>query len=128
MPLAQRPALGPAPEHPRPMDQSERYGGDGNVRFRPGSRRATHSNLSSFKVPATRFQTHQAPRRCRADRLVLAPIGAEPAFCHHHRLAPDQRQANPIGSPFHAPTQKIGSRSRSHARGRARVPPRQWPF
>lgn len=100
-------AIGKIPEHARPMDESERYGGNGDDRvpwWLQGERRIP--NLSNFKAPSYAVIAGRV-RRHAGVALIGTFVADEKAqnrrfaITTDARLIPADRLKADSGSPFH---------------------------
>jgi lipoprotein-anchoring transpeptidase ErfK/SrfK len=104
---AQGLAIGRIPEHARPMDLSERYGGSGNDAvpwWLDGARKIP--NLSSFKVPPNAAITNRVQRHAGLALIGTFVAGEDAgkrrfAITTDGRLVPADKLKADSGSPFH---------------------------
>lgn len=108
-------ATGPAPERARPMDQNERFGGNGSDQvpaWLEGERRIP--NLSTFKVPSYAVISNRIKRHGGVALLgsFVGPESAQGrrfAITTDARLIPADKLKPDSGSPFHgSDLKKIG--------------------
>lgn len=100
-------AIGKIPEHARPMDQSERYGGNGDDRtpwWLVGERKIP--NISSFKAPAYAVIADRVRRHAGIALIGTFVAGEEAqsrrfAISTDARLIPADKLKADSGSPFH---------------------------
>jgi hypothetical protein len=108
-------AVGKIPEHARPMDQSERFGGNGDDRvpwWLEGGRKIP--NLSTFKVPPYAVITNRFQRHAGLALIGTFVAGEDAgnrrfAVTTDGRIVPTDKLKADSGSPFHgAPIKNVG--------------------
>jgi hypothetical protein len=108
-------AIGKIPEHARPMDQSERFGGNGDDRvpwWLEGGRKIP--NLSTFRVPPYAVITNRVQRHAGLALVGTFVAGEEAgrrrfAVTTDGRLVPADKLKADSGSPFHgSPIKNVG--------------------
>jgi hypothetical protein len=108
-------AQGKIPEHARPMDLNQRYGGDGNDAvpwWLEGARKVP--NLSNFKVPPYAAITNRVQRHAGVALIGSFVAGEEAgkrrfAITTDARLIPADKLKADSGSPFHgANIERVG--------------------
>ncbi|MCA9591901.1 MAG: L,D-transpeptidase [Myxococcales bacterium] len=100
-------AIGKIPEHAQPMDQSERFGGDGHDEvpwWLKGERRIP--NLSSFRAPPYAVIANRLKRHAGVALIGTFVAGPESqdrrfAITTDARLVPADKLKADSGSPFH---------------------------
>ena len=100
-------AIGGIPEHARPADESQRFGGNGDDRvpwWLEGGRKIP--NVSSFKVPSYAVISNRLKRHAGVSLIGTFVAGAESqnrrfAISTDARLIPADKLKADSGSPFH---------------------------
>jgi len=100
-------AAGATPEHPHPLGQGERFGGDGDDRvpwWLQGDRRIP--NISSFRAPSFAVIADRLKRHTGVSLIGSFVAGAEAqnrrfAIATDARLIPADKLKAEAGSPFH---------------------------
>jgi lipoprotein-anchoring transpeptidase ErfK/SrfK len=108
-------AIGGIPEHARPLDESQRFGGDGSDKvpwWLEGGRKIP--NVSSFKVPSYAVISNRLKRHAGVSLVGTFVAGPEAqhrrfAVSTDARLIPADKLKADSGSPFHGyDIRKIG--------------------
>lgn len=100
-------AIGGIPEHARPLDESQRFGGDGTDKvpwWLEGGRKIP--NVSSFKVPSYAVISNRVKRHAGISLVGTFVAGPETqnrrfAISADARLIPADKLKADSGSPFH---------------------------